>query len=101
MSPFVLHMEQEHPVLLFFYVPWCGICTLMRHELEALSGRMGHELTILKIDVARNTDLATHYGVREVPMLVFLRRGRVQWRQKGMVAPWWLDKKIQEGTHDV
>lgn len=65
-------------VLLDFGAPWCGYCKMLEPELNELVDEWesaGKELTIGKIDVDEQPELANRFGVQGIPLLVVYRDG--------------------------
>jgi thioredoxin 1 len=78
-------IQSEKPVLVDFYATWCGPCKMMDPILKELSGLVGESARILKIDVDRNPAAASSYNVMGVPTLIIFKRGKVVWRESGVV----------------
>ena len=47
---------------------------------------MGEHITILKIDVDKNKELAEQYRVRGVPTMLLFQNGKQLWRQSGVLT---------------
>lgn len=65
-------------VLLDFWAPWCGYCRMVEPQLEELAAEWqaaGKELTIGKINVDEQTELADKFEVQGIPLLVVYRDG--------------------------
>jgi len=58
--------------LLFFYRPDCQVCVKMNPILEDLQNEFKDQLTIEKINVNTDPDLALEYHVNAVPYLILL-----------------------------
>ncbi|PQJ75257.1 thioredoxin [Polaribacter gangjinensis] len=85
MSNFSSLINQEKPVLVDFFAEWCGPCKMMSPILKEVKDELGEKVSIIKIDVDKNQNLASQFQVRGVPTLVLYNKGQQVWRQSGMV----------------
>lgn len=59
--------------LLDFWAEWCGPCKFMEPILEELENELAGKVTIEKINVDENPDLAAKYGVMSIPTYIVLK----------------------------
>lgn len=88
-------IQGDTPVLVDFFAEWCGPCKMMKPILHELHGKMGESVRIIKIDIDKSPAAAGVYQVQSVPTLMLFRRGKVIWRQSGVVPASQLEKIIQ------
>ena len=69
------------------YTTWCGPCKMMHPILDELKERLGDKVRILKIDVdvPANRQSVYAYQIQSVPTLMLFKKGRMLWRQSGVV----------------
>ncbi|MEO1398397.1 MAG: thioredoxin [Pseudomonadota bacterium] len=63
------------PVVVDFWAEWCGPCKAIAPSLEEISDEMGDKVTIAKVNMDENPDLAAQYGVRSIPTLLMFKDG--------------------------
>ncbi|EON78947.1 thioredoxin [Lunatimonas lonarensis] len=78
-------IKGDTPVLVDFYAVWCGPCQMMQPILQETSQKLGSRVKIVKVDVDKNPMAANKYQVRGVPTLILFHKGKILWRQSGVV----------------
>lgn len=85
MSSFTEIINQNRPVLVDFFAEWCGPCKMMSPILKEVKAELNNEVSILKIDVDKNQNLAAKFQLRGVPTFVLFKEGKQVWRQSAML----------------
>lgn len=94
-------IQSEKPVLIDFFATWCGPCETLAPILKQVKDSLGERITILKIDVDKNQELAAKYQVRGVPTIVLFQNGKQLWRQSGVLTKEEIIKTIiEKSTND-
>lgn len=69
----------SQPAIVDFYADWCGPCRQLSPVLDELAKEYSGKLTIYKVNVDNERGLATFFGIRSIPTLLFIpMRGKPQ-----------------------
>jgi len=64
--------EGDKPAIIDFYADWCGPCKMVAPILEELSKEYDGKLNIYKVDTEREQELASVFGIKSIPSLLFI-----------------------------
>ena len=78
-------MEGDQLVVIDFWAQWCGPCRALSPIIEELAEEYKDKAVIGKCDTDENNDIAVQFGVRNIPMLVFVKNGEVKDTLVGLV----------------
>ena len=62
----------SRPAILDFYADWCGPCRSLSPKLEAAAKKYADKVDVYKINVDNEAELANIFGVRSIPMVLFI-----------------------------
>jgi thioredoxin 1 len=85
MNSFNEVIQSDKPVLVDFTATWCGPCKMMSPILHEVKAAVGDRVTIIKVDVDKNREVAGQFQVQSVPTLIIFKQGKVKWRQSGVI----------------
>ena len=69
-------LQADGLVLVDFWAAWCPPCRRLAPTVEALAADYQGRLSVAKVDVDGNPDLAQRYGIQSIPTLILFRDGR-------------------------
>ena len=79
-------IENNKKVLIDFYADWCGPCQTLMPTVHKLAEEFEGDVTIKKVNVDQNSELAAQFRIRSIPTLVYLSDGKEINRQNGLVS---------------
>lgn len=69
-------IAEGKPVLVDFYADWCGPCRMVAPFIEEIAEERA-DITVGKINVDDEPELASAFGVATIPTLMVIKNGQV------------------------
>lgn len=79
-------MQNDKPVLVDFWAPWCGPCKALAPTLDELAEEYADEIEIVKVNIDENPKLAERFEVRGIPLLLIVKDGAEAARTFGTMS---------------
>jgi len=88
-------LDSDKVSLVDFWAEWCGPCRVIGPVVEELSNEYNGKALIGKVNVDENPGIATKYGIRNIPTILFIKGGEVVDKQVGAVSKAVLEQKLK------
>lgn len=79
-------LTAERPVLVDFYADWCAPCKQLQPILEEVASELDERLSVVKVDIEQERELAGRFGIRSIPTLMLFEGGAAAVTMIGMTS---------------
>ncbi|MEV1293118.1 thioredoxin [Pseudonocardia sp. NPDC049635] len=69
-------LKSDKAVLVDFWATWCGPCKMVAPVLDEIAGEHSEKLTVAKLDIDANPEVARDYQVMSVPTMILFSGGK-------------------------
>ena len=76
--------ESKIPVLVDFWAEWCAPCKALAPILDEISNELNGKVSVTKVNLDENQDLAMKYSIRSIPTLLLFKNGKLSDMKVGL-----------------
>ena len=87
-------LQNNVVVVADFWAEWCGPCRMITPIVEELASAYEGKVLIGKVNVDEEGGLATKYGIRNIPTVLFFKNGQIVDKQVGAAGKNVFEDKI-------
>ncbi|HIK37215.1 MAG: thioredoxin [Geminocystis sp.] len=89
-------LQENKPVLAYFWAPWCGPCRLVSPSINWLAETYADRLKVVKLEVDPNPESVAFCKVEGVPALRLFKGGQIIKSYEGAIGKDKLREFVEE-----
>ena len=86
--------KHKEVLMVYFWAEWCQPCRAMAPALEEMVEESKGSVSLAKVNVDDNPQLAARFGIRSIPTILFMKDGQVMDQVIGAVPKSQMKKKL-------
>ena len=79
-------LSENTLVMVDFFATWCGPCQMFSPIVEQVEDKYDGDLTVVKVDIDENSDIAEKYTIQSVPTTILFKNGEAVERVSGLLS---------------
>ena len=89
-------LRSPKPVLVDFWATWCMPCKMIAPVIKEIDQAFNDKLKVAKLNIDDAMEIATRFGVMNIPTIILFKDGREFTRLVGVVSRDTISDKIEE-----
>lgn len=89
-------MASDKLLVIDFWATWCGPCQRLSPIVEELAAEYENRAIIGKYNVDDGEELVATYGIRNIPVLLFIKKGEVVHKMVGAATKNQIQENIEK-----
>jgi len=89
-------IKSNIPVIVDFWAEWCMPCRMISPIVEKISNEYEDRVKVGKLNVDENPSVASQYGIRGIPTVLFFKNGDIVDQVVGVVPKRILEDKVKK-----
>lgn len=70
-------LQTDKLVVIDFWAEWCGPCKMVGPIIDEIGDEYQDRVVVGKVDVDKNDETTSKYGIRNIPTVLFIKNGEV------------------------
>lgn len=79
-------LNSNELVFVDFFASWCGPCKMFAPVVEKVSQQYKDKVTVLKINIDENAEIAEKYSIKSVPTSILFKNNSIVERTSGLIS---------------
>ena len=92
-------LKSDVPLVIDFWAEWCGPCRMMTPNFEMAVPRLEPRVRLGKLDTEAEPAIARRYGIRGIPSMVMIKKGREVARTSGAMPTSAIVAWVEQALH--